>query len=56
VKGRKTTFAEAHGIKVRCYGEHVGEHNGLKPMGRERHSPKYRGLDSSYRLILGPLF
>jgi hypothetical protein len=21
---RPTTFAKAHGIKVRCYGEHVG--------------------------------
>jgi hypothetical protein len=21
---RRTTFAEAYGIKVRCYGEHVG--------------------------------
>jgi hypothetical protein len=25
---RRTTFAKAYGIKVRCYGEHVGEHNG----------------------------
>jgi len=33
VKGRKTTFAKAYGIKMRRYGEHVGEHNGLKPMG-----------------------
>jgi predicted metalloprotease len=23
---RRTTFAKAYGIKVRCYGEHVGEH------------------------------
>jgi hypothetical protein len=22
----RTTFAKAYGIKVRCYGEHVGEH------------------------------
>jgi hypothetical protein len=25
---RRTTFAKAYGIKVRCYGDHVGEHNG----------------------------
>jgi len=25
---RKTTFAKAYEIKVRCYGEHVGEHIG----------------------------
>ncbi len=25
---RRTTFVKAHGIKVRCYGEHVGEHIG----------------------------
>jgi len=25
LKGR-TTFAKAYGIKVRCYGEHLGEH------------------------------
>jgi hypothetical protein len=25
---RRTTFAKAYGIKVRCYGEHVGEHSG----------------------------
>jgi hypothetical protein len=24
----RTTFAKAYGIKVRCYGEHVGEHIG----------------------------
>ncbi len=24
---RRTTFAKAYGIKVRCYGKHVGEHN-----------------------------
>jgi hypothetical protein len=23
---RRTTFAKACGIKMRCYGEHVGEH------------------------------
>jgi hypothetical protein len=23
---RRTTFAKAYGIKVRCYGEHVREH------------------------------
>jgi len=23
---RRTTFAKAYGIKLRCYGEHVGEH------------------------------
>jgi len=22
----RTTFAKAYGIKVRCYGKHVGEH------------------------------
>jgi hypothetical protein len=27
-----TTFAKAYGIKVRCYGEHVGEHT-RNPMG-----------------------
>jgi len=25
---RRTTFAKAYGIKVRRYGEHVGEHSG----------------------------
>jgi hypothetical protein len=25
---RRTTFAKAYGIKMRCYGEHVGEHIG----------------------------
>ncbi len=25
---RRTTFAKAYGIKVRCYGEYVGEHLG----------------------------
>jgi hypothetical protein len=25
---RRTTFAKAYGIKVGCYGEHVGEHIG----------------------------
>jgi hypothetical protein len=25
---RRTTFVKAYGIKVRCYGEHVGEHIG----------------------------
>jgi hypothetical protein len=25
---RRKTFANAHGIKVRCCGEHVGEHSG----------------------------
>jgi len=25
---RTMTFAKAYGIKVRCYGEHVGEHIG----------------------------
>jgi hypothetical protein len=25
---RRTTFAKSYGIKVRCYGEHVGEHIG----------------------------
>jgi len=25
---RRTTFAKEYGIKVRCYGEHVGQHNG----------------------------
>jgi hypothetical protein len=25
---RRTTFAKAYGIEVRCYGEHVGEHIG----------------------------
>jgi hypothetical protein len=25
---RRTTFAKAYGVKVRCYGEHVGEHIG----------------------------
>jgi hypothetical protein len=24
---RRTTFAKAYGIKVRCYGKIVGEHN-----------------------------
>jgi len=28
---RKTTFAKAYGIKVRCYGEHVG--NTLRTSG-----------------------
>jgi hypothetical protein len=23
---RRTTFGKAYGIKVRCHGEHVGEH------------------------------
>jgi len=23
---RSATFAKAHGLKVRCYGEHVGEY------------------------------
>jgi hypothetical protein len=33
---RRTTFAKAYGIKVRCYGEHVGEHIGNlgNPLGR----------------------
>ncbi len=27
IGGRRTTFAKAHGLEVRCfYGEHVGEH------------------------------
>jgi hypothetical protein len=26
--GERRTFAKAYGIKVRCYGEHVGEHIG----------------------------
>jgi len=25
---RRTTFAKAYGVKVRCYGKHVGEHIG----------------------------
>jgi hypothetical protein len=25
---RRTTFTSAYGIKMRCYGEHVGEHIG----------------------------
>jgi hypothetical protein len=25
---RRKTFAKAYGIKVRCYGEYVGQHNG----------------------------
>jgi hypothetical protein len=25
---RRTTFAKAYGTKVRCYGKHVGQHNG----------------------------
>jgi hypothetical protein len=25
---RRTTSSQAHEIKVRCYGEHVGEHIG----------------------------
>jgi hypothetical protein len=25
---RRTTFAKTYGIKVRCYGKHVGEHLG----------------------------
>ncbi len=25
---RRTTFAKAYELKVRCYGEHVGEHIG----------------------------
>jgi len=25
---RRTTFVKAYEIKVRCYGEHVGEHIG----------------------------
>jgi hypothetical protein len=25
---RRTTFAKAYGIKVRCYGKNVGEHIG----------------------------
>jgi len=25
---RRTTSSQAHGIKVMCYGEHVGEHIG----------------------------
>jgi hypothetical protein len=25
---RRTTFAKAYGLKVRCSREHVGEHNG----------------------------
>jgi hypothetical protein len=25
---RRTTFAKAYGIKVRCYGEHAEEHSG----------------------------
>jgi hypothetical protein len=25
---RRTTFAKAYEIKVRCYEEHIGEHNG----------------------------
>jgi len=25
---RWTTIAKAYGIKIRCYGEHVGEHIG----------------------------
>jgi hypothetical protein len=25
---RRTKFAKAYGIKLRCYGEHVGEHIG----------------------------
>jgi hypothetical protein len=29
---RRTTFAKAYGIKMRCYGEHVGEHIG-NPLG-----------------------
>jgi hypothetical protein len=24
---RRTTFAKAYGIRVRCHGKHVGEHN-----------------------------
>jgi hypothetical protein len=33
---KRRTFAKAYGIKVRCYGEHVGEHIGnmtKKPIG-----------------------
>jgi hypothetical protein len=25
---RRTTFAKAYGMKVRCYGDHVGEYIG----------------------------
>jgi hypothetical protein len=33
---RRTTFAKANGIKVRCYGEHVGKHIGNKgKMGKK---------------------
>jgi len=36
---RRKTFAETYGIKVRCYGEHVGElHNGnLKNLMRSHY-------------------
>jgi hypothetical protein len=35
---RRTTFVKAYGIKVRCYGEHVGEHieNLRNPLGTLR--------------------
>jgi hypothetical protein len=26
---RRTTFAKLYWVKVRCYGEHVGEHIGI---------------------------
>jgi hypothetical protein len=28
ISERRTTFAKAYGIKVKCYGEHFGEHIG----------------------------
>jgi hypothetical protein len=58
---RRTKFVKAYGIKVRCYGEHVGEHIGnlmgthweLKgDIGTNFWSPKYsRILEFFYYLL-----
>jgi hypothetical protein len=36
---RRTTFTKAYGIKVRYYGEHVGEHIGNQGKMKKNPSP-----------------
>ncbi len=51
---KRTIFAKAYGIKVRCYGEHVGEPDG-NPLGTwKEHSENTLGTRETLKNILPP--
>jgi hypothetical protein len=49
---RRTIFTKAYGIKVRCYGEHVGEHIGNQgKMKKKKSSPPHPHPPNKHKMV-----